>query len=98
MSHYNAIPQSLLRGYFDSVRRANDESTTLVKGRRVRILSASHYNGQPFGSSRPALRGKVFTVEAAHVDNWGMNLKLKGERLSIRAGEVEFLEPDTACV
>lgn len=62
----------------------------LVKGRKVRI--ASNYNGQPYGRSRKALTGQVFEVERAGLDpHWGIYLFLKGERLSIRANEVEWL-------
>ena len=62
----------------------------LVVGRSVCI--ASDWNGQPWGRSRPSMRGQTMVVERARLDpHWGIFLFLKGERCSIRAKEVEWL-------
>lgn len=66
------------------------ELNTLVSGRPVKILS--DWNGQPYGRSRRSMKGREMTVERAHVDaHWGVYLFLRGERVSIRAEEVEWL-------
>lgn len=63
---------------------------TEVSGRPVKILS--DWNGQPYGRSRRSFKGREMTVERAHVDpHWGVYLFLRGERVSIRAEEVEWL-------
>lgn len=62
----------------------------LVKGRKIRV--AGDWNGQPWGRSKPSKRGKEYVVRGAGLDvQWGVFLWLEGERLSIRADEVEWL-------
>lgn len=62
----------------------------LVMGRSVRILS--DYNGQPYGTSKPSLRGETRIVERVHIDtHLGFSLFLQGERVSIPTNEVEWL-------
>lgn len=70
----------------------NDLGSYLV-GRRVKIVS--NFNGQPFGSSRPKLTGREF--EIAYISIGGAKhaevyIFLKGERLSVRPNEIEFLD------
>jgi hypothetical protein len=74
------------------VKRLLDGLESRLKGRRVRILS--NYNGQPWGSSKRSLKGKVLEVERIYYDGWPscpVTLALKGHRLFIRFNEVEFL-------
>jgi hypothetical protein len=77
----------LLKDQVDLHQKAN----ALVVGRPVRILS--EYNGQPYGRSRRSMKGREMTVESvASIDpHWGINLFLRGERVSIREKEVEWL-------
>lgn len=62
----------------------------LVKNRFVEVKS--DWNGQPFGNSRPSLKGKRFKVESADLDvHNGILLWLEGQRLSIRESEVSWV-------
>jgi hypothetical protein len=76
------------------VKAQNDlrmRATSLVIGRPVRILS--DYNGQPYGRSRPSMKGREMTVErVGSIDpHWGISLFLRGERVAIWESEVEWL-------
>jgi hypothetical protein len=50
------------------VTRLLDGLEASLKGRKVRVLS--NFNGQPWGRSKPSLKGKVFEVERVHYDGW----------------------------
>lgn len=74
------------------VKRLLDALEASLKGRKVRILS--NYNGQPWGGSKPSLKGKVLKVERVYYDGWPscpVTLLLEGQRLYIRFNQVEFL-------
>ncbi len=69
---------------------AFDSATNVLKGRSVRITG--NYNGQPYGSSKPNLKGQIKTIERLHFDmQWGISLKLGGCRLFIKLDEVELI-------
>ncbi len=42
-----------------------NHAVVLLKGKRVKIIS--DYTGQPFGSSRPSLKGHEFNIEAVQI-------------------------------
>lgn len=79
-----------LENFLVEAKAAHERLNALVKDKQVRIVS--NYNGQPFGRSKRSLRGEIMTVTGAHIDpHWGVYLRLKGERCSILASEVEWL-------
>lgn len=68
---------------------AEDLAKTL-KHRKVRVIS--NFNGQAVGTSKPSLKGRVFTVIAAGPERHGVSLYLDYKHTtSVRASEVEFL-------
>jgi hypothetical protein len=84
-----SIKRELL-SVFSEVKALQLKVDALVVGRPVRIMS--DYNGQPYGRTRRSLRGETRTAERVHIDpHWGFSLFLRGERLSIKVDEVEWL-------
>jgi len=63
-----------------------------LKGRRVRIVS--DFNDQPYGRSRPSLKGKVTTISHVCVESSHSCFFLEGYLCSVRPNEVEFLEDE----
>jgi len=63
------------------------------EGRSVRILS--NYNAQPYGNSKPSLKGKVFKITSAHIDSRDCYFFLEGYEYGcsgVFIDEVEFLK------
>lgn len=60
-----------------------------VSGKKVRILSI--HNDQPFGRSKPSMKGSVETVRDAGWTMSGLYLMLEGRRCGIAVHDVEFL-------
>ena len=72
-------------------RRLLDSVRKLVQGKRVRIIG--NWNGQPIGCSKPSKKGCEYTVKNALFDFQGhVFFMLEGERCSISALDVEFIE------
>lgn len=79
-------------------KNASDKIADLAKilsnriiGRQAKIIS--DFNGQPVGSSRKSLRGKIITIKAVSVDSWGCDLwDGNFEHCYIPSREVEFLD------
>jgi len=61
----------------------------VVTGRMVKILS--NYNGQPYGSSRPSMKGEVVAVTGVCPGS-DLQLWLLGYNCSISLDEVEFID------
>jgi hypothetical protein len=62
-------------------------------GKRFRILV--DYNGQPYGSSKPNLKGKIFKVTDVHsinIDQFGFFIFPDGYRDGLEIHKVEFLD------
>lgn len=84
-------------GLAEEMARLDRNINDMLAGRRVRITS--DYNGQPYGSSRPSLRGKEYCVRAAFFSGEGgyrpeITLWLDGpDHLTnaVRLDEVEVL-------
>jgi hypothetical protein len=72
------------------VMEINQDAQEAIIGKKVRITS--NYNGQPYGRSRPSLRGKIFTVSGVEIGARCTFLWLKDQRLSIDLDDVEFVE------
>jgi hypothetical protein len=75
-----------------SQKEADHELRGMCNGRMVRITA--DYNGQPFGCSRPNLKGKEFEVRNAFFDDHSITLWLEGGTrgtLAIDLTDVRFL-------
>lgn len=72
------------------MEHANDQINGMLKGRKVRILS--DYNGQDMGTSRPSLKGRVFTVTWACYDRGSVTVGLDGPRHLTNAVDLKEVE------
>jgi len=73
----------------EQIQAAQDNLNALLSGLSVTILS--NFNGQPFGRSRPSLKGKTYTVSHAFYDDFhGVCVFVRGERWSIPLREVSI--------
>ena len=76
---------SAIKLHSESIRKA-------LEGKRYKIIS--DFNGQPYGHSKPSLKGKVFVVRGVVVDEyedvsvWNGNI----DHCFINLDEVEFIE------
>ena len=71
------------------LRSEEERMTKEFKGRKVRIIS--DYNGQPFGSSKKALKGKVMTIKyiwfSVHC-----SIFVEGYQIPLSPSDVELVE------
>lgn len=84
--------QNLISGQMEQIKNKMADLSKHLVGRKVRIIG--NYNGQPWGTSRPSLKGKEFEIASICLSDWqtaSLCLFLKGERVSIRPNNVEFL-------
>jgi len=87
----NREPFDMVRLLFTEATTAYDQAKAIVKGRKVRIIS--DYNAQPYGSSKPSLRGEIVTIIDLHFDPyWGITFGLMEYQLYIPMIEVELVE------
>jgi len=49
----------------DFERKKQEEINNLIKGKKVIIVS--NFNGQPFGTSKKSLKGRVFEIDSLSV-------------------------------
>lgn len=66
--------------------RLEEEANALLVGQKVRVLT--DYNGQPYGSSKPSLKGHIFTVTSV-LFGYNVQISLEGQRLFLNLDEVE---------
>lgn len=71
------------------IAKINQDAKELIQGREMKILS--DYNGQPYGSSKPSLKGKIFRVESVSIEGDGCQLLPKGMYVYLPIEEVEIL-------
>jgi hypothetical protein len=69
------------------VHELEREANALLHDARVRITSQG-YNGQPWGQSRPSLKGREYSVTFAYLDSGDVWLALDGPRVTISIDDV----------
>lgn len=75
-----------------AARNLSLEAHRKLRGTFVEIRS--DYNGQPYGRSRPSLRGKQCKIRSAFTDEDGLHIFIEGHRLSLHRDAVRFLETE----
>lgn len=93
MSNSDHMLHAELLARIASQKQADDELWDMCVGRTVRIIS--DYNGQPFGKSKPNLKGREFKVKAAFFHAKSITLWLEAgdyRTHAIGLKDVQFLE------
>jgi len=72
------------------ISRTQEYLSMMMVGRKVKILS--DFNGQPYGTSKKSLKGKILTVKMVTANYADVQVLLEGEKLFIPVEEVEFME------
>jgi len=93
MTLRDANLKAALAKHVRHVQSINDDANRALKGVRVRIVS--DYNGQPYGRSKPSLKGTICTVDSVSIDDNRAHIFLK-EYLyghpSVGLNDIEFIE------
>lgn len=84
----------------DAIREATREINAIVERLRYNLMGTKplivgNYNGQPFGSSRPNLKGKVVQVVDVQFDCDRFCLWIEGQRVSLRPEMLDWPEEGT---
>lgn len=82
--------KSVLKNLDQIVKDLNSQ----YAGKKAKIISST-YNGQPYGSSKPKLTGKVYNIKYIFVStssNSNIGVFLEGQSLSLRLDEIEIIE------
>lgn len=85
-------PRQEIRALMATIRQAQQGAALLLRGRKVRIVS--DYNGQPYGHSRPSMRGRLGEIVLVHMTGedcevWLKDLQYGYPALSL--SELEFI-------
>lgn len=78
-----------IQGAMDSIRSREAAISELVKGRRIRITS--DWRDQPYGRSKPSLRGKEFVATGVRIDVHCTAIICQGLWCAPGVEDVEFL-------
>lgn len=83
--------QQVIRETHSEIRALQNKLEGIFIGRTARIVS--NYNGQPYGCSKPSLKGHEAEIEAIYCDPTRStpSLKLQGHDLYLGLDEVEIL-------
>lgn len=80
-----------LKSTEDKIKALMNLSEGQVKGARVRIIKK--FRDQPWGTSKPDLQGKIYTVDFLHFSNNRIIVFVEGLRCSLALDQIEFLTP-----
>jgi hypothetical protein len=87
----NSEIQRECKVYAEKIKVIRDKVSEMLIGRQARIIS--NFNGQPYGTSKPSLKGKVITVKAISIDSYGCQVwDGNFDHVYLLIDEVEFLE------
>ncbi len=88
-----------IQSHNETIARLEKSASDLVKDKNYKIVG--NYNGQPYGKSRPSLKGKIFTVINGYdlsFHDWSMSWTMTPYRspacnnCSCDLDDIEFLE------
>lgn len=79
-----------LRELHSEARELERKATTQVAG--LKAMITSNYNGQPYGRSKPSMKGKIVTVTDCYLDHYDEPyVFVKGLRVALSINEIRFM-------
>jgi hypothetical protein len=80
----------LVARHYGKVAEAYHDLKALLVGRSAKIMS--DYNGQPYGSSKPSMKGQIKSITDVHLDaHSGVSVLLVGCQLYIPLDQIKLV-------